>query len=163
MPAHDVDGFAGGAFLKMDPGLLHSGEFKVTFFANYRELKSSGVLAHERLRPLFARQRYSVSSLHLDKTRNLTIEFVLLAGLSTSLSSDYRKPSWCNSLWWSSTIISISEPSSTIVIQLHNDYTTTKWLYDEMKRFPMYIELQFRIAYSLGAVLSRIRYPLSWK
>ena len=65
----------------MGPGLLHSGEFQVTFFANYRELKPSGVLAHERLRPLFARQRYSVSSLHLDKTRNLTIEFAFLNGV----------------------------------------------------------------------------------
>jgi len=32
-----------------------------------------------------------------------------------------------------------------------------------MKRFPMYKELQFRTTNSLGAVLSRIRYPLFWK
>ena len=32
-----------------------------------------------------------------------------------------------------------------------------------MKRSPMYLKLQVRITYFLGAVLSRIRYPLSWK
>jgi len=77
----------------MGPGLLHSGVFEVTFFAKNSELKSSGVLAHERLRPLFAQQRYLVSSLHLDKTRDVMIEFAFLIGLLNSLRPYYKKPS----------------------------------------------------------------------
>ena len=119
----------------MDTGLLHCCIFEIAFLANNCKFKLPGVLRrkppsitrrqHSWLPP--ARQRFSVvSSLHLDKTKNLTIESAFLFGLANSLSSYYRKPSWCNSLWWNSAII-INEPSSIIGIQLYSYKIVTRW------------------------------------